>query len=101
MSKLSKRWISDSLQNNWNLSELRPAFVQNFFLCATVVINTLLLGAVDAAEDSDPDKKLRKVFDSVKSAVMRIAVEELGHSGTGAIVTSEGHIVLHQAAHLH
>ena len=39
-------------------------------------------------------------FEVVKSAVVRIAVSERGHSGIGTIVTAEGHIILHGAGHL-
>jgi S1-C subfamily serine protease len=52
-------------------------------------------------EPSDPKTSLRGAFESVRAAVVRIAVTERGNSGTGVIVTRDGHIVLQAVPHLH
>jgi S1-C subfamily serine protease len=52
-------------------------------------------------ERRDSKDSLRGTFESVRAAVVRIAPTERGNSGTGAIVTRDGHIVLQAVPHLH
>jgi len=60
----------------------------------------LFVSVTAQGAENSANKELREVFKSVKNAVVRIKVTEAGHSGVGTIVTSDGHIVLHGAAHL-
>jgi S1-C subfamily serine protease len=61
---------------------------------------SVTLSTAGAAEAS-PSHSSQGATDTTEKAVVRIAVEERSHSGVGAIVTPEGHVVLHEAAHLH
>ncbi len=83
------------------LASLNPALAVPARSLGAVAYGALFAAAAcGSALAGDSETKLDSVFKSVKSAVVRIAYTEDGHSGVGAIVTKEGHVILHQAAHL-
>lgn len=70
-------------------------------LSLLLVAGGTLVTALNASgAEPEATNELRRGFESVRGAVVRIALSEHGHSGTGTIVSSEGHIVLHDAPHL-